>query len=1018
MLFRSGSSLTIRSGYTAATQATGKTAGTLKAYGGYYGAGIGEGPNRQAGKITITGGKIEAYSSSNASNGNNNGAGIGGGGGNSWGGGSQDGLEIYGDAVVTAKSYGNGAGLGGAGGGELASGQVGKGAGHSGPISIYGNAKVTAESIGAGAGIGGGGRSNTSGPNVPAGDGILINIYGNADVKANSGSNGAGIGGGGASGGGSNGGGNGGDITIKGAAKVNATSGGSGAGIGGGGASGTSDGNAGTAGSSGNISISGMPLVNGTSGGCGAGIGGGGSEPTGTAGAFNFIHIFGGDEKSDPAYATLGPTVTTHSGKGTDLGAGRKGPNGPKGTGDQIVITSGSVRAWDSDTVRSGTDFSNDTVLIMAQAKNHPLGQTVVWPINPDTFPIIPELLSYLPGIGDYNYVATVSAHLPSPGAPPEAPTAYLWVPYAYKVVYESGAAPDTTPITSMPIDFEYLIHNDKATVLGIGDFTWPGHRFVEWKDKATNVIYHAGDSFYVKNNVYLVAQWENAYKVTYDAGGASGVVPVDSKEYIVSEKASVLGPGSLTNGVGSYFVGWKNLEDGKMYQAGNPLDITKNVTLTAQWATSIYTVTYSAAGSDSGSAPASSTYAHNSKVTVVGNANANPLVKAGYVLYGWTPDGWTQGGSGTLYKPGETFDISGNVTLTPVWGYEVKYASGGADRGTAPVDTAGPYLPGGTVTVLGNTSSNPYAKTGYTFGGWTPNGGTTIYTPGDVTKGSFTINANTTLTAVWVAVKYTITYLPGAADTGAPPFDSNQYNYGTGVYVAGNEGTPKLEKAGYEFIGWTPNPNPASPLYKLYTPGSTILIDEASQELTAIFRQMHTISFDTDRGSAVNPIKVSDGGTIPMPLAPTRPGYTFHKWYINSNHTTEWTFGYPVTADTTLYATWTPVVYRVTYNAGAGSGTVPTDSAGYSYNDSNTGIPPVPATVTVSFTPPPAPPSGGTFAGWSDGTGGFYSAGGTTSFSITRNTTLTAVYDALHTVTFNTNGADTPSSVGQSGDS
>ena len=1033
-----GSSLTIRSGFTAETQAAGKTAGILTARGGYFAAGIGEGPNRRAGTVVITGGIVKAYSSANSSQaGANNGAGIGGGGGNSWGGGSQEGIEIYGDAHVTAHSYGNGAGLGGAGGGGQPSGQATAGAGNSGPINIYGDAIVVASSASRGAGIGGGGRSDTSGSGtaaagngtlinihgnahvtatsgvdengdstgatsgsgagiggagamtskVPAGHCVEVNIYGNATVIAKSMNDGAGIGGGGSSGGGTDAnGGDGGNITIRDEAKVTASSGGRGAGIGGGGASGGTGTNVGNAGSSGDISISGMPVVSGTSGGCGAGIGGGGSETGGIAGAFNFIHIFGGDEKNDPAYATLGPTVTTHSVRGTDLGAGRQGDDGPKGTGENIVITSGSVRAWDSDIVTSGTEFSNKTRLVMAQAKNYDLGQIVLWPINPDTFPLTTDVPTYLAGIGDYNYVATVSEHLLADGTK-EQPTAYLWVPYAYQVLYESGGAPESAD-NKMPIDFEYLIHNDKATVLGIGKFTYPGHKFTGWMDKATGIIYQAGDSFYVKSSMKLEAQWEDAYTVTYQNGGATGTVPVDGGSYTAGEKATVLGKGDLIKGADK-FVGWLSDVDSKIYQEGNLLNITENVVLTAQWATASYTVTYDDVGSDSGSAPDGSSHAPNSDVTVVGNVNIDPLVKDGFVLYGWTPDGWTQGGGGTLYKIGDTFKITENVTLTPVWGHEVQYASGGADRGSAPVDASAPYLPGVEVTVLGNTSSNPYVKTGYTFGGWSD--GTTTHQAGE----KFTITKNTTLTAVWVAETYKITYFAGVG-TGTPPVDTNSYSYGQGVLLAGNEGSPKLVLTDYEFVGWTPNPSAASP--KLYAPGSILLIDDESCNLTAVFRKMHTVTFDTGAGgSTINPVKVSDNGYIPMPTNPTRAGYDFVKWYIDESLASEWTFGHKVTEDTTLYAKWNPVYYSVTYDKGEGTGSMPSGSTGHPYKQP----------VTVLFTPLPTHPSGGTFTfqGWSDGAGGFYSEAGIKEFLIAQDTTLTAVYAAPLEVTFDPKG-------------
>ena len=248
--------------------------------------------------------------------------------------------------------------------------------------------------------------------------------------------------------------------------------------------------------------------VTATSYGQGVGIGGGGTAAgTGTSpnltplpGAVDRIHIFGGNETNPIKTATLGPTVTTHSQNGTDLSAGRQSPGGPKGEGDNIIITSGSVRAWDSDIVRSDTVFSDNTTLIMAQARNHTPGEVVIWPINAETF-------SKTPSIGDYNYVAWP---MKNPDIP-EQWVAYLWVPYAYEVTYLPGdAAGAVTSTNRMPIGYSYIIYNDKATVLDQGSFKWPGHRLLDWLNADTNVLYRPGDIFYVKDSVELVAQWQD----------------------------------------------------------------------------------------------------------------------------------------------------------------------------------------------------------------------------------------------------------------------------------------------------------------------------------------------------------------------------------------------------------------------------------------------------------------------------------------------------------------------------
>ena len=81
-----------------------------------------------------------------------------------------------------------------------------------------------------------------------------------------------------------------------------------------------------------------------------------------------------------------------------------------------------------------------------------------------------------------------------------------------------------------------------------------------------------------------------------------------------------------------------------------------------------------------------------------------------------------------------------------PVVTYTITYNGNTNTSGNVPTDGSSPYTSGSTVTVLGNSGS--LAITGFTFAGWNTaaNGSGLSYSQGD----TFTINANTTLYAVW----------------------------------------------------------------------------------------------------------------------------------------------------------------------------------------------------------------------------------------------------------------------------
>ena len=271
-----------------------KEAGSLKATGGKYGAGIGGSKDNGTNNITINGGTVTATGGYWS-------AGIGG--GHNDFGNNGDGINItINGGTVNAAGDRFGAGIGG---GDYGSGKN---------ITINGGTVNAAG--GNGAGIGGGDRGS--------GENITIN---GGTVTAASGS-GAGIGGGEK--------GSGKNITINGGT-VEATGGDFGAGIGGG-----------AAGSGTNITITGG-TVTATGSVFGAGIGGGekgnGKNITITGGTVNAAGgngagIGGGEKANGEDITITGGTVTA---KGHLGGAGIGG--GEKGNGKNITITGGTVTA-------------------------------------------------------------------------------------------------------------------------------------------------------------------------------------------------------------------------------------------------------------------------------------------------------------------------------------------------------------------------------------------------------------------------------------------------------------------------------------------------------------------------------------------------------------------------------------------------------------------------------------------------------------------------------------------------
>ena len=141
-------------------------------------------------------------------------------------------------------------------------------------------------------------------------------------------------------------------------------------------------------------------------------------------------------------------------------------------------------------------------------------------------------------------------------------------------------------------------------------------------------------------------------------------------------------------------------------------------------------------------------------------------------------------------------------------------------------------------------------------------------------------------------------------------------------------------------------------------------------------------VTFNLNGGSmtGTNPVTVNDGETVTRPSTdPTRDGFVFVNWYSNEGLTSEFNFSTPITADTIIYAKWTPAKYTITLDPN--NGTTETDSiTNIDYNQSyGLGTP-----SSYGFTTP----AGKEFDGWLI-SGNKYIAG--QNFTVTSDLTAVA---------------------------
>lgn len=286
---------------------------------------------------------------------------------------------------------------------------------------------------------------------------------------------------------------------------------------------------------------------------------------------------------------------------------------------------------------------------------------------------------------------------------------------YAHTITYDANGGTGTMADT---IITDNTIGNTDVTLAPNG-FTYTGYTFAGWS--VNNVIYQPNTTVPVAGNstVTAIAQWngEFTHTITYDANGGTGTMEDTVVIDTVSGNTNVtLAPNGFTY-ADHNFTGW--MIGLTVYQAGESIPVGGNATVNAiaQWET-IYThtISYLANG---GTGTMEDTVVSNN---VSGDTNVT-LAPNGFTYVGRTFAGWKVGT--TIYQPGESVAVAGNVTVNATAQWTVTYthtityyANGGT--GTMEDTVISNNVSGSTNVTLANCT---YTRTGYTFTGWLVSG-------------------------------------------------------------------------------------------------------------------------------------------------------------------------------------------------------------------------------------------------------------------------------------------------------
>lgn len=148
--------------------------------------------------------------------------------------------------------------------------------------------------------------------------------------------------------------------------------------------------------------------------------------------------------------------------------------------------------------------------------------------------------------------------------------------------------------------------------------------------------------------------------------------------------------------------------------------------------------------------------------------------------------------------------------------------------------------------------------------------------------------NGETMVIYKYTRDKYHLTFTNSEYIEGNPV--SDDYYYEKEIELTAKE------REGYEFTKWTNDENTKTILYKV-TENASIGPVYAQRE--------YTINFDSDGGSAIPSITVTNGNALGELPVPTKENFKFRGWYTDKNYTNKVESTTKPTGDTTYYAKW-----------------------------------------------------------------------------------------------------------------
>lgn len=469
------------------------------------------------------------------------------------------------------------------------------------------------------------------------------------------------------------------------------------------------------------------------------------------------------------------------------------------------------------------------------------------------------------------------------------------WEANNYTVVFNKND--DNATGTMEPQLFKY----DETKNLTQNSFTKENYVFTEWnldpdgngakytdKQSVTNLL--------TNGEITLYAQWTGkTYKIIFDKNNenATGTMAPQSFKY---DKQQNLRKNAYSC-EGYTFAGWTLTPNGSESQYDDEQSVKNltsedTITLYAKWDLNTYTVSFDKNDENATGTMEPQTIRYTDSVALTANA----YEKTGYHFTKWTKN---SNGTGEYFTNGQTVQNllpSGEMTLYAQWeanNYTVIFDKNDSNATGTMESEIFTYDTANTLTKLN------YSNVGHTFAGWAlnPEGTGTIYED-EKSVMNLATNGEITLYAKWNKNRYEITFNKNNENaTGTMAPQSLEYNVETPLNPNEFVYTNKV------FKEWNTSPDGTGTKYQ----NSANISITGNITLYAQWRDFegYTINFDSDGGTEIASINVTEGNAIGELPVPTKENFKFRGWYTNKNYTTKIESTTKPTGSTTYYAKW-----------------------------------------------------------------------------------------------------------------